>query len=158
MKKIPNLNPAILTLTSPPLTTLTAGCVGTGCELENRFQATEKRLTGAEAVLAALVQKKPEAALQCQAVNKDSEVLIYEDRVVIDSEPVRQGYSLVGGDSLPDWKKYEMPASVVQHPQDTKWVCFYKNSGPARISGIVFASCPHRQRRPKSQPKDSPWN
>ena len=133
-----NLNLAALALAALPLTTLAADCVGTGCELENRFQATEKRLADAEAALAALVQKKPEAVLQCQTVNKDSEVLIYEDRVVIDSDLSRQGYSLVGGGcSFPDWKKYEMPELIAGHPQDNKWVCAYKNSRPARITGYA---------------------
>ena len=129
---------AALALAAPPLTTLAAGCVGTGCELENRFQASEKRLAEAEAMLTALAQKKPEAALQCQTVTKDSEVLIYEDRVVVDSDLSRQGYSLVGGGcSFPDWKKYEMPALIAGHPQDNKWVCAYKNARPARITGYA---------------------
>ncbi len=129
---------AALALAALPLTALAAGCVGTGCELENRFQATEKRLAEAEAALSALAQKKPEAALQCRTVTKDSEVLLYEDRVVIDSDLPRQGYSLVGGGcSFPDWKKYEMPALIAGHPQDNKWVCAYKNSRAARITGYA---------------------
>ena len=142
MKKILTLNfartVATLALAAMPLAALAADCVGTGCELENRFSATEKRLAAAEEALAALAQKKPEAALQCQTVTKDSEVLIYEDRVVVESDLSRQGYSLVGGGcSFPDWKKYEMPALIAGHPQDNKWICAYKNSRPARISGYA---------------------
>ncbi len=138
MKKTLTIHFAALALAFLPIPALATGCVGTGCELENRFQAAEKRLAEAEVALSALAQKKPEAALQCQTVTKDSEVLIYEDRVVIDSDLSRQGYSLVGGGcSFPDWRKYEMPSLVAGHPQDNKWVCSYKNSRPARITGYA---------------------
>lgn len=145
MKKTLTVHLAALAALALSLPTLAANCEAggaTGCELDNRMQASEMRLAAAESALAALAQqvppKKAEVALECQTVTKDSEVLLYEDRVVVESDLPQKGYTLVsGGCSFPDWRKYEMPALVAGHPKDDKWVCAYKNSRPARISGYA---------------------
>ena len=142
MKKPLAFHLAALAFAGLSLPAFAADCVGTGCEAENRMQAAERRIAAAEAALAALKQqavpKKPEAALDCQTVSKDSEVLLYEDRVVVDSDLAKKGYTLVsGGCAFPDWKQYEMPALIAGHPQDNKWVCSYKNARAARIRGYA---------------------